>query len=120
MSRGTYTLRLSATSSVGTTTVNQKVLADAFRTVLSASTRTAGQKLTVTVAPVEPLRAAPRISLTQAGASAVSKTATLLSSGEYRATFTIASGAPGIAKISVVGTDTRGGTNRSFAEVVVQ
>ena len=120
MARGTYTLRLTATSSVGTTTVTQKVLVDAFRTVLSAATRTAGQKLTVTVTPVEPLRAAPRIALTQAGASAVTKTATLLSSGEYRATFTVASGAPGTAKISVVGTDASGGTNRSFAEVVVQ
>ena len=120
VSRGSYTLRLTATSSVGTTIVTQKVLADAFRVVLSATTRSAGQKLTVTVAPVEPLRAAPRISLTQAGATAASKTATLLSSGEYRATFTIASGAKGTAKISVVGTDTSGGTNRSFAEVVVQ
>ena len=74
----------------------------------------------MTVAPVEPLRAAPRISLTQDGASAVTKTGTLLSSGEYRVTFTIASGAPGTARISVVGTDTSGGTNRSFATVAVQ
>ena len=120
VSRGSYTLRLTATSAVGTTVVNQKVLVDAFRTVLSASRRSPGQKLTVTVAPVEPLRAAPRISLTQDGASAVTKTGTLLSSGEYRVTFTIASGAPGTARISVVGTDTSGGTNRSFATVAVQ
>ena len=119
MSRGTYTLRLSATSSVGTTVVNRNVLADAFRTALSANTRSPGQKLTVTVKSVEPLRAAPRIALTQDGASAVTKTGTLLSSGEYRVTFTIASGAPGTARISVVGTDTSGGTNRSFATVVV-
>ena len=120
VSRGSYTLRLTATSTVGTTVVNQKVLADAFRTLISASTRSPGQKLTVTVAPVEPLRAAPRISLTQDGASAMTKTGTLLSSGEYRVSFTIASGAPGTARISVVGTDTSGGTNRSFATVVVQ
>jgi chitinase len=119
VSRGTYTLRLSATSSVGTTVVNRNVLADAFRTALSANTRSPGQKLTVTVKSVEPLRAAPRIALTQDGASAVTKTGTLLSSGEYRVTFTIASGAPGTARISVVGTDTSGGTNRSFATVVV-
>jgi len=72
------------------------------------------------VTPVEPLRAAPRIGLMQDGASAVTKTATLLSSGQYRATFTIASGAPGTARISIVGTDKNGGTNRSFAEVVVR
>ena len=74
----------------------------------------------MTVAPVEPLRTAPRISLTQDGASVVTKTGTLLSFGEYRVTFTIASGAPGRARISVVDTDTSGGTNRSFATVAVQ
>jgi len=120
VARGSYTLRLTATSTVGTTVVSQKVLADAFRTVLSASTRSSGQKLTVTVAPVEPVRGAPRISLTQDGAAAVTKTGTLLSSGEYRVTFTIAAGGQGTARISVVGTDTSGGTNRSFATVVVQ
>ena len=100
--------------------MNQSALVDAFRTLLSANRRSPGQKLTVTVASVEPLRAAPRITLTQDGASAVTKTGALLSSGEYRVTFTIASGAPGTARISVVGTDTSGGTNRSFATVVVQ
>ena len=120
VARGSYTLRLTATSSIGITVVNQKVLADAFRIVLSASSRAPGQKLSVTVTPVEPLRAAPRIGLMQDGASAVTKTATLLSSGQYRATFTIASGAPGTARISIVGTDKNGGTNRSFAEVVVR
>jgi hypothetical protein len=50
----------------------------------------------------------------------MAKTATLLSSGEYRASFTIPSGAPGTATISIWGTDTSGGTNRSFAEIVVE
>jgi hypothetical protein len=115
-----YTLRLTATSTSGTTVRTERVLVDAFRTTLSATTRTAGQKLTVTVLSVEPLRAAPRISLRQAGASAVMKTATRTSSGEYRATFTIAAGAPGSARITIRGTDTSGGTNRSSAEIVVR
>jgi spore germination protein YaaH/flagellar hook assembly protein FlgD len=118
--RGLYTLRLTATSTSGTTVRTERVLVDAFRTTLSATTRTAGQKLTVTVLSVEPLRAAPRISLRQAGASAVTKTATRTSSGEYRATFTIAAGAPGSARITIRGTDTSGGTNRSSAEIVVR
>jgi hypothetical protein len=48
------------------------------------------------------------------------KTATRTSSGEYRATFTIAAGAPGSARITIRGTDTSGGTNRSSAEIVVR
>ena len=57
-SRGSYTLRLTATSTVGTTVVNQKVLADTFRTLLSAGTRSPGQKLTVAVGRSS--RCAPR------------------------------------------------------------
>jgi flagellar hook assembly protein FlgD len=118
--RGQYTLRLTATSWAGTTVVNRPVLVDAFRTQLSATTRSAGQRLTVTVSPVEPLARAPRISLTQPGRSAVTKTAVLLASGRYRATFTIAAGSPGTARIRVTGTDRRGGSNRSYASLAVR
>ena len=118
--RGFYTIRLTATSSVGTTVISKTVFSDAFGVTLSAPTRTSGQSLSVTVSPVEPLAAAPRISLTQSGSSAVTKTATKLADGRYRAVFTIAPGAPGTAIIRMTGTDRRGGVNRSTATVVVQ
>jgi flagellar hook assembly protein FlgD len=118
--RGFYTIRLTTTSWVGTTVISKTVFSDAFGVLLSAPTRTAGQSLSVIVSPVEPLAAAPRISITQVGNSAVTKTATKLADGRYRAVFTIASGAPGTAIIRITGTDRRGGVNRSTATVLVQ
>jgi spore germination protein YaaH/flagellar hook assembly protein FlgD len=120
VARGSYTLRLTAVSSVGTTVATRSVMADAFATALSATTVRAGRTLTVTVTPVEPLRAAPRISLTQPGRTAVLKTATAVSSGRYRVTFTIAAGTPGTATIRSLGIDRLGGSNVSYATVTVE
>ena len=118
--RGSYTMRLVATSAAGTTIATRSVLVDAFRTELSATTLVPGQRLTVTVTPVEPLASAPRTSLTQAGGTAVTKTGVLLASGRYRVTFTVAAGAAGAARILVLGRDRLGGTNRSYAAVTVR
>jgi hypothetical protein len=69
---------------------------------------------------VEALAGSPRISLTQHGRSAVTKTAVPLSGGRYRATFRIADGAPGAAAIRVMGTDRLGGSNRSYGSITVR
>ena len=120
VARGVYTIRLTAVSAVGTTVASRSVMADSFATKLSTNTVRAGQTLTVTVTPVEKLKTAPSISLTQPGRAAVLKTATALSSGAYRVSFTIASGAPGTATIRSRGVDRLGGWNLSYATVTVQ
>ncbi len=118
--RGWYTVRLTAVSWAGTTVHSTRVLADAFGVALSATERRPGQTLTVTVRPVEALAGSPRISITQHGRSAVTKTAAPLSGGRYRVTFRIADGAPGAALIRVMGTDRLGGSNRSYASLTVR
>jgi spore germination protein YaaH/flagellar hook assembly protein FlgD len=118
--RGTYQVRVSARSWVGTSVVSRSVIADAFRTTLSATTVRAGQTLTVTAVSTEPLRASPTIALTQPGHATATRTATSLGSGTYRATFTIATGPAGSATIAIAGRDTSGGLNTTTRLITVQ
>ena len=120
VSAGTYTARVAARSSIGTTIVSRPVLADAFRVVLSAAAVRAGQTLTVTVTTTEPLRAAPSISLGQPGRAALVRTAVALGGGRYRASFTVASGPAGPATIRIAGRDTAGGLNVSLRSVTIR
>ena len=120
VSRGTYTLRLSATSTVGTTVVNQKVLADAFRTVLSASTRSPGQE-------ADCHRRARRTVARRA--AHLAHPGRQIGPDEDRDA-PVVRGVPGDVHDRLrgpghrpdldLGTDTSGGINRSFATVAVQ
>ena len=120
VTRGSYTVRVTAVSSLGVSVLTRPVTVDAFATALSATSLRAGQRLTVTVKTTEPLRAAPVISFTQLGRTAVKRTAVSLGSGRYRVTFTVASGAAGIATIRVAGRDTGGGLNVTTRSVTIR
>jgi dolichol-phosphate mannosyltransferase len=107
--RGSYTIRVTSVSWIGSTSLAQPVRSDAFATTLSATTLAAGQTLSVTFTTVEPLSATPRVTLDQTNRAAVTKTATSLGGGQYRVTFTVASGGVGRATVAMVGRDTAGG-----------
>jgi spore germination protein YaaH/flagellar hook assembly protein FlgD len=118
--RGTYTLRVSATSALGTSVLTRAVVVDAFSVALSASTLKSGQTLTVTFTTAEALRTAPIVSFTQHGRTAVTKTAVWLGGIRYRVSFTVASGGTGLAVVRITGRDTGGGTNVTSTTVVVR
>jgi hypothetical protein len=120
LARGSYTARVTAVSSLGASVLTRSIVVDAFSARLSATTLRAGQTLTVTMTSTEPLRAAPIVSFTQPGRAAVKRTATSLSSGRYRVTFTVASGAAGIATIRIAGRDTAGGLNVTTRSVTIR
>jgi spore germination protein YaaH/flagellar hook assembly protein FlgD len=118
--RGHYAMRVVATTSLGVSILNRTVIADGFAVTLSASTVSAGQTLTVTVKTAEPLSANPTIRFSQTGKTAVTKKTTSLGGGRYRVSFTVLAGGSGPAAIRVIGHDTSGGINASYATVAVQ
>ena len=117
---GAYTARISARSWVGTSVQTRTIQVDAFTTSLSATSLSAGQTLIVTVATTEPLGSSPRITFAQHGRAAVTRTATALGGGRYRASFRVASGASGSAVVAVVARDVAGGLNTSRRSVMVR
>ena len=118
--RGAYIARVTTRSWVGTSVVSRAILVDAFAVALSATAVRAGQTLTVTVTTTEALRAAPVVTFTQPGRTAVARTATALGAGRYRVTFTIATGSAGTATIRITGRDTAGGLNTSVRSVTIR
>jgi flagellar hook assembly protein FlgD len=116
---GTYEARVTATTSLGTTTLTRAVLVDAFDVRLSATTVRAGQTLTVTIRTVEPLKAAPTVTFVQPGRTAVKKATTSLGAGRYRVSFTVASGAAGAATVTIAGRDTGGGLNTTTRRLTI-
>ena len=110
--RGTYTLRVTARSGLGTTVLTRDVLVDALRGRACPRRRVrAGQTLTVTLITTEPPSGAPTVTFSQPGRAAVRRTATALGGGRYRVAFVVARGSAGTATITISGRDTRGGTN---------
>ncbi|HET7473061.1 MAG TPA: glycosyl hydrolase family 18 protein [Candidatus Limnocylindrales bacterium] len=118
--RGTYEVRVTATSWVGTSVQARRILVDAFRVALSATSLRAGQTLTLTLTSTEALRSNPTVALTQPGLATVKRTATKLANGTYRVTFTIAAGSAGTAALRIEGRDLSGGLNVSLASVTIQ
>ncbi len=116
---GRYVAELTAVSWLGTTVLRRSVVADAFTASLSSTAPPAGSRLAVTFRSVEPLAAAPLASFRQAGAGAVRMTVVRLADGSWRATVTVAAGAPGPAAVTLVGRDTAGGRNRTTLAVTV-
>jgi flagellar hook assembly protein FlgD len=117
---GTYEARVTATTSLGTTTLTRAVLVDAFDVRLSATTVRAGQTLIVTFRTIEPLKATPTVTFVQPGRTAVRKTATSLGAGRYRVSFTVASGAAGAAAVTIAGRDTGGGMNTTTRRLTIR
>jgi spore germination protein YaaH/flagellar hook assembly protein FlgD len=116
---GVYTLALRATSGAGTIELRRTVPLGAFEIRLSAPTLAPGEALTVTATAAEPLRAAPSITLTQAGLPAVKKIAAAAGAGRWTATFTVAAGGAGTATITVAGRDAAGRVEVGRATVTV-
>jgi spore germination protein YaaH len=117
---GRYTMRVVATTKLGMSVLNRTVIADGFGVILSAATLSAGQTLTITLRTAEPLSARPNVRFSQTGKTAVTKAATSLGGGRYRVSFTILAGGAGPAGIRIVGHDTSGGINATYATVSVR
>jgi spore germination protein YaaH/flagellar hook assembly protein FlgD len=118
--RGRYTVRVRATSTLGTSVLTRAIVLDAFSVALSATTLRGGQTLTVTFATAEGLRAAPTVSFTQHGKTAVTKTAAWIGGARYRVTFTVAAGGTGAAAIRIAGRDIGGGVNVTSTSVTIR
>ena len=117
---GRYTVRVVATTALGVSVLNRTVIVEAFAITPSATTLTSGQTLTVTVKTAEPLTANPTIRFSQTGKTPITKKTTSLGGGRYRVSFIVASGGVGPAALRVIGHDTSGGINASYATVSVR
>jgi hypothetical protein len=111
-------LLVSTAGGVRTYTTRATRLA-AFTITPSATSLSAGAPLTVLVRTSEPLTRAPRVTLAQAGLTAVTVTAARLLDGSYAAHFSIAAGPSGAATITVRGTDTGGRLNVTSTSIMV-
>jgi flagellar hook assembly protein FlgD len=118
--RGRYRLELVATAGGVTQIIRRGVVMDAFAITPSTSTPARGTRLTVEIASAEPLKGAPRVSLSQAGTTVRSVTARRQSEGRYRAVFTLAAGATGTATLTVTAVDARGRTNTTTLNLAVR
>jgi flagellar hook assembly protein FlgD len=113
---GVYTSRVVATDGVNGVAQSAKVVVDAFRISLSDSTPGRGQLITFTVVTTEPLRAAPRLTITQPGRASLSVSTARLSTTTYRATLRLSTaGGAGRLAVKVAGYDADGGYNSSIA-----
>ena len=116
---GRYVAELSAVGPYGTTVLRRAVIAAAFTASLSSTAPRAGTRLSVTFRSVEPLGAAPSATFRQAGRSAVRMTVVRLADGSWRASVTVATGAPGPAVVTLAGRDSAGGRNSTTLAVKV-
>jgi spore germination protein YaaH/flagellar hook assembly protein FlgD len=117
---GTYSAVLTATSDLGTSTLRRAIVVDAFVVSSSATTLSAGQVLTVAFTTVEPLKSRPVVTFTQPGAAPVKQAATLVSTGRYTVSFTVAAGTAGDATLQVAARDAAGGLNVSTRTLAVR
>jgi spore germination protein YaaH/flagellar hook assembly protein FlgD len=105
--RGRYRLILTARSLLGTTKLSRSVVVDAFAISLSRSPL-AGQTLTLTLRSAEPLSVGPRVTLSQAGRTVVTRSATALGDRRYAVTFALPAGVTGSATFSIAARDVDG------------
>lgn len=109
---GPYVSRVTATDGVTTVTQAAKVVVNAFRVTLSDPSPSRGQLVTAKIVSTEPLRANPRLQLTQPGLSTVTVSTVRTSTYGYKVTFRLSSkGSVGPLEIRVVGRDRDGGRN---------
>jgi spore germination protein YaaH/flagellar hook assembly protein FlgD len=116
---GSYTVVLTATSSVGTTTVRRAIVADAFAVVLSSTRLKAGRTLTVRFGSVEGLRTRPVVTLDQTGRPPVRRFARLLGPNRYEVSFVIGARGSGPATVRISATDSAGRHNATVRTLSV-
>jgi hypothetical protein len=119
VARGTYSLRVTARSTIGTSVAASKIAVDAFSTSLAATAYAPGQTLTLTFASTEKLASLPTVTFTQPGRAAVKRTAAAVSGGRYRVSFVVAAGPAGTATLVIGGRDTAGGWNTTARTVAI-
>jgi flagellar hook assembly protein FlgD len=117
---GTYTLRVTARSGIGTTVLTRDILVDAYAVSLSSASVRAGQTLSITVIPTEAPAGAPAVTFKQPGRPAVRRTATASGGGRYRVSFVVARGSAGTGTVTITGRDSRGGTDTTSRSVAVR
>jgi hypothetical protein len=117
--QGRYAAELTAVGPYGTTVLRRSIAAAAFVATPSTPTPSAGSVLTVTFRSVEVLAAPPTAAFRQAGGEPVRMAITRLSGGAWRASITVAPGAPGPATVTLLGRDAAGGRNRTTLGVTV-
>ena len=117
--QGRYTARLTVTSSLGTTVLEQPVWAAAFAVTPSATTVKPGQTLRIDFRTLEPLTTRPTVGFKQPGRTAVSVTATRLPDGSYRASFKVARGSAGAGSVKITAKDSGGRTNAMTVAVAI-
>ena len=112
--RGTYSAVVRATDGTLATSARASVLADGFRITVSDSTPRRGQTVIVRATSPEPLKALPRVRISQPGTTAFS--AVMIRTGTYTYKLTIklkTSGSVGSIRFSVSGPDRAGQVNRA-------
>jgi flagellar hook assembly protein FlgD len=112
--RGSYRAEVRATDGTNEATQRVGVRADAFRITVSDTTPADGQRLTVTVVSAEALARNPRVAFSQPGLSTWSAATTRIATSTYRVTVTLKASRSGTLKLRAYGTDTNGGTQRSY------
>jgi PKD repeat protein len=117
---GTYSAVLTATSDLGTSTLQRAIVVDAFIVSSSATTLSAGQVLTVAFTTVEPRKSRPVVTFSQPDGAPVKRTATLVSTGRYTVSFTVAAGTAGSATLQIAARDVAGGLNVSTRTIAVR
>jgi hypothetical protein len=117
--QGRYVAELTAVSSLGTSVLRRAVFAGAFRATPSTTSPRAGTTFSVTFRSVEPLGRKPRVTFRQAGRTTVLMTVVRRSDGSWRASVTVAAGAPGAALVTIAARDSLGGRNQSSLTVTV-
>ncbi len=116
---GTYTLVLTASSSLGSTTLRRPIVVDAFALTLSATKLKAGRTLTVRFSSVEGLKSRPVVTFDQTGRPPVRRFTRLVAPGRYIVSFLVAPGGSGPATVRISATDSAGHRNATVRLVSV-
>ena len=117
--QGRYLARLRVTSPWATIEYGRWVWASAFTVVPNRTTVHAGQTLSVRFRSTEKLSSAPRVTFSQPGRTGVTVTATKLSDGSWKASFSVRSGRAGAGSVKVTAKDSGGGANTTWVPIRV-
>jgi len=121
VSPGTYTAVLTAGNGTVSITSRTVLTVAAFRITVSPTTASRGQNVTVTAVTAEPLRAAPRLTISQPGVSARSVALVKVATNTYRITTRLSTGgSAGTLALKVSGTDAGGGINVATATATLR
>ena len=105
---GKYTAVVTATDDVATVTQSIAFQMNAYAITISDTTPARGQKLTLYATPAEPQSGVPRLYVTQPGRAKWSVPMVKMSTGKYKAVFTLKTGRSGTVSLKVSGADRAG------------